>query len=891
MKTHEVRHVKDQKKFCISVLVVEDEPEILKSLVQILSRMVENVYSAKNGIEAFECYHREMIDLIISDIDMPQMSGIELLKLVRQVDRRLPFILSTGLKSLDILTEAIEHGISAFLPKPLQLKDLISKVEDIAQNKELEKKVLEEQKKLNTILNHVDSIVVMVSLSEKLLFMNQKFFDIFPYDSFDEYREQYDCICDMFESAEGLIQSTIGDQYWIAYINEHPLQTHHVMMIDKDHNERIFSVSVQSLDKDELYVVTFADVTELQRAKDEAKLAAKMKGEFLANMSHEIRTPMNGILGFTNLLEKSGLSDKQQRYIEIINGSTMTLLAIINDILDFSKLESGKLELELLPYDPIVEMNKLAQLFVPRLEEKNIRFKVKIDPLISECIYIDLLRIQQIISNLLSNAIKFTSHDGEIIFEVILLEKMENSLSIRIGVRDNGIGITAQQQEKIFEAFGQADGSTTRKFGGTGLGLSICSYLVGLMNSSIHVESIYSEGSYFYFDLPVSVCHVEATMVSYFKNRIIRIIKTSQDMSCQEKVIAYISQLNLPYVLQESLQESPRTDVYVVFCDTDPQLIEILQNRKNDIVFICSETEMEEQFDSVLHISGLDNNFSALYNALLTVSTKEGGHGSTVKSCNKFLTFSGKVLVAEDNPTNQLLIREYFNNYNLEADIVENGQEAVDIVRSNKYDLILMDINMPVMCGSEALHHIRANGIKTPIVALTANAMAGDKERFLKEGFNRYLSKPIIQEELESVLSKYLLSKIVEQNTPVVEALETREMIFELLDMELIQKKLPFPKAIIQKLFQSFLSNSDNSLMRLKIAVDEKDIEKIRQASHSLKGVIGNLHIESMRKLAEEMEHKSRNGEINGIHELYADFEEKMFRLQLEIKTFLLVND
>ena len=891
MITHEVRHVKDQKKFCISVLVVEDEPEILKSLVQILSRMVENVYSAKNGIEAFECYHREMIDLIISDIDMPQMSGIELLKLVRQVDRRLPFILSTGLKSLDILTEAIEHGISAFLPKPLQLKDLISKVEDIAQNKELEKKVLEEQKKLNTILNHVDSIVVMVSLSEKLLFMNQKFFDIFPYDSFDEYREQYDCICDMFESAEGLIQSTIGDQYWIAYINEHPLQTHHVMMIDKDHNERIFSVSVQSLDKDELYVVTFADVTELQRAKDEAKLAAKMKGEFLANMSHEIRTPMNGILGFTNLLEKSGLSDKQQRYIEIINGSTMTLLAIINDILDFSKLESGKLELELLPYDPIVEMNKLAQLFVPRLEEKNIRFKVKIDPLISECIYIDLLRIQQIISNLLSNAIKFTSHDGEIIFEVILLEKMENSLSIRIGVRDNGIGITAQQQEKIFEAFGQADGSTTRKFGGTGLGLSICSYLVGLMNSSIHVESIYSEGSYFYFDLPVSVCHVEATMVSYFKNRIIRIIKTSQDMSCQEKVIAYISQLNLPYVLQESLQESPRTDVYVVFCDTDPQLIEILQNRKNDIVFICSETEMEEQFDSVLHISGLDNNFSALYNALLTVSTKEGGHGSTVKSCNKFLTFSGKVLVAEDNPTNQLLIREYFNNYNLEADIVENGQEAVDIVRSNKYDLILMDINMPVMCGSEALHHIRANGIKTPIVALTANAMAGDKERFLKEGFNRYLSKPIIQEELESVLSKYLLSKIVEQNTPVVEALETREMIFELLDMELIQKKLPFPKAIIQKLFQSFLSNSDNSLMRLKIAVDEKDIEKIRQASHSLKGVIGNLHIESMRKLAEEMEHKSRNGEINGIHELYADFEEKLFRLQLEIKTFLLVND
>lgn len=882
--------MKDRKKFCISVLVVEDEPEILATLIQILSRIVEKVFSAKNGIEALECYQKETIDLIISDIDMPQMNGIELLKQVRQNDTRLPFILSTGLKSLDILTEAITHGISAFLPKPLHVKDLISKVEDIAQTKELEKKVQEEQKRVNTILNHVDSVVVMVSLSEKLLFMNEKFFDIFPYQSFEEYRVQYDCICDMFESEEGLIQSMMGNQYWIPFILKNPYQTHHVKMLDRDKNERIFSVSVQPLDEDELYVVTFGDVTELQRAKDEAKLAAKMKGEFLANMSHEIRTPMNGILGFTDLLEKSGLSDKQQRYVEIINGSTMTLLAIINDILDFSKLESGKLELELLPYNPILEMNKLAQLFVPRLEEKNILFNLKIDPLIGGCISMDLLRIQQIISNLLSNAIKFTPQDGEITFEVTLLKKTDDAVLIRIGVRDNGIGITSQQQEKIFEAFGQADGSTTRKFGGTGLGLSICSYLVGLMNSSIHVESIYDKGSYFYFDLPVNVCHVETSMVSYFKNRIIRVIKTNKDMPCQEKVVSYITQLNLPFTLQESLQEPSNSDVYIVFCNTDSQQIQILRDRKNQIVFICSEVTQEES-DSIFHIKGLDNNLSALYNALLTISAKDWGNISQKQSNQNILEFSGSVLVAEDNPTNQLLIQEYFHTYNLIPDMVENGQEAVNFALSKKYDLILMDINMPIMSGSEALQHIRDNGIKTPIVALTANAMAGDKERFLEEGFDKYLSKPIIQENLETVLSTYLLSKTVEQITIVAEISKENEKIFELLDMEHIQKKLPFPKPIIQKLFQSFLNNSDNSLLRLKTAVDEKEIEKIRQAAHALKGVIGNLHVESMRKLAEEMEHQSRNGEINGIDALYIDFEEKMLRLQIEIKIFLGIED
>ena len=394
------------------------------------------------------------------------------------------------------------------------------------------------------------------------------------------------------------------------------------------------------------YIAIRYEATEIIDAKNRAIAAKKVKEEFLSNMSHEIRTPMNAILGFVKLLQKNTTDEKSLSYLNTIDSSSKLLLHIINDILDFSKIESGKLIIDKHPFNPKIELEDTVKLFSIMLKEKSITLVINSDKSFPDCLEGDVVRIKQIIFNFLSNALKFTQKNKHIYID----QKYDHIKNIfSVSVKDEGIGISKEQQSKIFNAFEQADGSTTRKFGGTGLGLSISNKLAHLMNGEITMYSKRGEGSTFTLSLPLKSCEKESA---------------SYDKTVKEKALQ----------------------------DTQ---------------------------------------------------------------------FVGNILVAEDNKTNQMLIKILLNDHGVTYTIAEDGVEAVNIYKNSKFDLILMDENMPNMTGSEAFRKIREHEDEnklshTPVIALTANVMQEDVNKFIDMGMDDFLAKPLETDELKRVLNKFL---------------------------------------------------------------------------------------------------------------------------------------
>jgi signal transduction histidine kinase/CheY-like chemotaxis protein len=381
---------------------------------------------------------------------------------------------------------------------------------------------------------------------------------------------------------------------------------------------------------------------ELKEAEKKAVLSAKAKSEFLANMSHEIRTPLNAILGFIDILKEESVGRKSSEYVDIIKNSSTLLLKIIEDILDFSKIESGKLDIDKIDFNTKAEFEVIIHLFQAKSSQKNISLVLNLDKNIPQIINTDPLRVKQVISNLLSNAVKFTSDSKTIIVDISYDNKFLN-----VSVKDEGIGISEDKLTHIFEAFGQEDSSTTRKYGGTGLGLSISSELVKLLGGELKVKSKVGVGSEFYFSILVGV---------------------GKELKIEDYNIEQIN----------------------------------FKNRK--------------------------------------------------------------ILLVEDNKANQMYMKVLFKKMNLEFNIANDGLEAIEAFKENKYDLILMDENMPNLNGMEATKRIlsieKEQSLKhTPIVALTANSLKGDREKFLKAGLDEYLTKPIDKKKLREVLGSFLKTK------------------------------------------------------------------------------------------------------------------------------------
>ena len=527
--------------------------------------------------------------------------------------------------------------------------------------------------------------------------------------------------------------------------------------------------------------------TLVETAKDDKLIALQAneaKSLFLANMSHEIRTPLNGIVGFTEILRSTELTEEQDEFLSIIDKSSENLLSIINNILDLSKIESNKIEIENIVFDAEEEFESAVETYAVSATEKNIDMNFYMDPTISSKLKGDPTKIKEIIINLLSNAVKFTSYGGEINLEITKVQDESGSNRVKFVVSDNGIGMTKDQQSRIFDAFSQADVSVTRKYGGTGLGLTISSQFVELMGGLLELESAKDHGTSFFFSLPLEeVTSTELNYAHAFTD--LTIGKYEQDIQTKldnylEEYFKYFGPSVKHFESIADFKDLDNNNVcenYWIDIDKAKQNIMDAVNHmdKSKLIVIANVTsrnKIEElgidQSNVIFKPVTLSKLKTVLKNAV-NVTPQLVQETLAVQQSK----FDAHVLVTEDNIINQKLIKRILEEHGITVDIANNGLESFEKRRSGNYDLLFMDIQMPVMDGIEATHEILdyeedEEVPHVPIVALTANALKGDRERFLGEGMDEYITKPIETTELLYILNKFLASK-VSTGTPTLQ--------------------------------------------------------------------------------------------------------------------------
>ncbi len=745
----------------------------------------------------------------------------------------------------------VDATIMPILNKDDEIEEYIAIRQDVTKQIQSKRRIIEKEKLIKAIFDNQDSIVIYASKSKGMLSVNKKLFEYFDYKNLEDFKAKHACICDLFIEEDGYTYPS-KHQNWLNDIAEGTTSLQKAKMKIKDGTIHTFNIVIKKLSDE--YVINLNDITSLENAIKKAHLSEQAKSTFLANMSHEIRTPLNGILGFTDVLTKKDLDKDSKRYIDIIHKSGETLLNVVNDILDFSKIESGELSLYEHEANLFEEMEASVSTFASVSKMKSIDYFVYIDTKIPKLLQCDIQRIKQVMNNLTSNAIKFTPEHGIVQVAIKLKNIEENKAYLSFKITDSGVGIPKEKQSSIFNAFSQADNSISREFGGTGLGLAISSQYIKMMGSTLQVESTEGKGSEFFFELELPVIDA-AESFAYHANLEKIHVKL---LNSQDKIVCGINNVIVSYL---DAWQCPYEEI---------DNIDML-DEKTDILITCAKIfDIERCYEALEHykklqliyVEGVEDNFqckhkkfhlieqpmtgSSLFDKLITLTNTKYKLALDTTKNTEVLQFKGSILVAEDNETNQMLISIMLEEKGLDFTIVNNGQEAVDEAFSKNYDIIFMDINMPILDGISATKILREKEYKGVIVSLSANVIESDIISFKEAGVNDTLNKPIVPQELDKILSQYL-GKDSQQ--------KQETLSFDQISVQKLSQQLSIPnETIIIKLLKSFA----NTMTQMREKIQEKGLDK--EIAHSIKGVSGNLRFNNLYQLTMEIEKQLEEG-------------------------------